>query len=92
MSHDVIYHRLDCCFSFAGLKTAVRRIIEQIEKTEVTDPTVPLPHCEDIAASFQYAVCHHLLTRTERAILYCQHYWPHLSHLVCILLVNLGYM
>ena len=42
----------------------------------------PLPGCEDIAASFQEAVCRHLLTRTHRALLYTQQFFPGVRHLV----------
>ena len=42
----------------------------------------PLPQCEDVAAVFQDAVVKHLLQKTQRALLYCQHTLPQVKHLV----------
>lgn len=74
--------RLDCQFSFAGIKTAVQHIVYELEQKMTTDPSIPIPGCEHIAAAFQQAVFRHIITRTERAIRYCQKQWPMLSNLV----------
>jgi len=52
--------REGCDFSLSGLKTAVRRIIDEIEITEDV-------RC-DIAASFQYTVAHIIKDRLTNAI------------------------
>ena len=41
----------------------------------------PLPECQHVAAAFQTAVCQHLLTRTHRAIVFCQRSRTPISHL-----------
>lgn len=38
--------------------------------------------CEDVAASFQEAVCRHLVTRTHRALLYTNQFFPDVRHFV----------
>ena len=53
--------RAGCDFSFSGLKTAIREIIESIP--DPTDQEVA-----DMAASFQFAAARHLALRTERAM------------------------
>ena len=55
----------------------------ELEQKMTTDPSIPIPGCEHIAAAFQQAVFCHIITRTERAIIYCQKQWPMLSNLVC---------
>jgi N6-L-threonylcarbamoyladenine synthase len=60
-----------CDFSFSGLKTAVRQLIEKNQP--LTDQTRA-----DIAASFQYTVIHSLLKTTQRALTLR----PHLKRLV----------
>ena len=69
-----------CDFSFAGLKEAVRRKVLQMcggdasLGWEQTAAIMRQPENAairaDIAASFQAAVCKHLVTRTERAIIF----------------------
>ena len=46
------------------------------------DGESPLPHCEDVAAAFQDAVCRHLLTRTKRALIYSQLEEIDIKHMV----------
>jgi N6-L-threonylcarbamoyladenine synthase len=72
-----------CCnFSFSGLKTSAHTLITRIAMEENWSGSAPLPGCEDIAASFQEAVCRHLLTRTHRAICYVRKHIPDVKHLV----------
>ncbi len=61
--HDLARHRFD--FSFSGLKTAVARWVEQ---READGDEVPV---NDVAASFQEAVCDVL---TAKAVDACQEY------------------
>jgi N6-L-threonylcarbamoyladenine synthase len=78
-----IMARRKCCnFSFSGLKTSAHTLITRIAMEENWRGDCPLPGCEDIAASFQEAVCRHLLTRTHRALLYTQQFFPEVRHLV----------
>ena len=53
-----------------------------LSPTENWSGSTPLPGCEDIAASFQEAVCRHLLTRTHRALCYVRKHIPDVKHLV----------
>ena len=69
-----------CDFSFAGLKEAVRRKVLEMcggDDSLGWEETAAIMQLEenrtvraDIAASFQAAVCKHLVTRTERAIMF----------------------
>ncbi|KAK7484909.1 hypothetical protein BaRGS_00023829 [Batillaria attramentaria] len=62
----------DCNFSFSGIKTAARKIIEMEEKRLNVPPSQVVPTAPDICASFQYAVLHHLARRLQRAFLFCE--------------------
>lgn len=55
---EPLANRLDCDFSFSGLKTAASRLIAGCTPADHTD----------LAASIQEAVAHHLCTRTIRAM------------------------
>jgi N6-L-threonylcarbamoyladenine synthase len=61
--------RLDCNFSYAGLKTSVRTAIAKLggESAVVADRRL----CADIAASFQETAVRHLEERTRRAMRLC---------------------
>ncbi len=93
-TYCILILRLDCNFSFAGLKSAVKRITDELDSAPNHDGQDAVPFqdlirspvsgCEDIASSFQNTACSHLVTRTERAILYCKDRWPNISQLVCI--------
>jgi N6-L-threonylcarbamoyladenine synthase len=61
-----------CDFSFSGLKTAVRRLLEKQPELRV----------EDVAASFQTAVGDVMVDRTSNAIDLAQEIHPTLGHLV----------
>lgn len=53
--------RADCAFSFSGLKTAVRQVVQSLPAINTQDKA-------DIAAAFQYAVAACLVDRTARAL------------------------
>ncbi|KAL5496209.1 hypothetical protein EMCRGX_G012449 [Ephydatia muelleri] len=80
----VMSRRMCCQFSFSGLKTAVKNITLRIQadNPDAANSLEPLPGCEHIAAAFQEAVCRHLLTKTHRAVLFCQQQYPQINHLV----------
>ncbi|MBI1391344.1 MAG: tRNA (adenosine(37)-N6)-threonylcarbamoyltransferase complex transferase subunit TsaD [Alphaproteobacteria bacterium] len=59
-----LLNRQDCDFSFSGLKTAVRVIVEQ----EFAGGRLDGQAIADIAGGFQTAVAEHLAARTARAI------------------------
>ncbi|KAM9851326.1 tRNA N6-adenosine threonylcarbamoyltransferase, mitochondrial isoform 2-T2 [Aulostomus maculatus] len=63
---------LDCCFSFAGLRTQVTKTIEKEEAEEGIKPGTLLSCVNDIAAAAQHTVTAHLAKRTHRAILFCK--------------------
>ncbi|KAM9365418.1 tRNA N6-adenosine threonylcarbamoyltransferase, mitochondrial [Pholidichthys leucotaenia] len=63
---------LDCCFSFAGLRTQVTMAIQKKEAEEGVEPGTILKCANDIAAAAQHAVAAHLAKRTHRAILFCK--------------------
>ena len=54
---------------------------------DAANSSEPLPGCEHIAAAFQEAVCRHLLTKTHRAVLFCQQQYPQINHLVMCVFV-----
>jgi N6-L-threonylcarbamoyladenine synthase len=62
--------RKDCDFSYAGLKTNVRRAAEQMAADYGVDSVVDLPEEKkaDIAASFQNIAIKHLEQRLDRAM------------------------
>ncbi|XP_018008774.1 probable tRNA N6-adenosine threonylcarbamoyltransferase, mitochondrial [Hyalella azteca] len=62
----------DCNFSFSGLKSNLDVIVRQLEKEHGLDGDSPLelPLLQDLSASFQHAVCQHIVRRTHRAMLY----------------------
>lgn len=62
----------DCNFSFSGIKTAARKIIDVEEKRLNVSPSAVVPSAADICASFQYAVLHHLARRLQRGFLFCE--------------------
>ncbi|MDP6830155.1 MAG: tRNA (adenosine(37)-N6)-threonylcarbamoyltransferase complex transferase subunit TsaD [Alphaproteobacteria bacterium] len=64
--------REGCDFSFSGLKTAVRRLLEN-------NPDLAI---EDVAAGFQAAVGDVVVDRAGNAVLMAQEKHPSLSHLV----------
>lgn len=55
-----------CDFSFSGLKTALKYLLRDLHIATPADLS-PV-QLRDIAASFQHAICLHLLDRLERAI------------------------
>ncbi len=57
--------RPDCDFSFSGLKTAVRRLVET--RAAASGGTLPAQDVADLAAGFQAAVAASLADRTARA-------------------------
>ncbi|XP_056389892.1 tRNA N6-adenosine threonylcarbamoyltransferase, mitochondrial [Hyla sarda] len=61
----------DCNFSFAGLRNHYDRLIQKLEKKEGIKNQAVLSCAADVAASFQHSVAHHLVKRTQRAILFC---------------------
>ncbi|XP_074071611.1 tRNA N6-adenosine threonylcarbamoyltransferase, mitochondrial isoform X2 [Macrotis lagotis] len=69
--HPLHYCR-NCDFSFAGLQSAVDRIITQKEKEEGIEKGQILSCAADIAAAVQHTVASHIAKRTHRAILFCQ--------------------
>ncbi|XP_057455372.1 probable tRNA N6-adenosine threonylcarbamoyltransferase, mitochondrial isoform X1 [Lotus japonicus] len=76
----------DCNFSYAGLKTQVRRAIE----SKMIDAKIPISSASyedrlsraDIAASFQRIAVLHLEERCERAIQWALKMEPSIRHLV----------
>eukprot|EP00536_Pseudo-nitzschia_multiseries_P004457 jgi/Psemu1/295584/fgenesh1_pm.74_\ len=62
--------RQDCDFSYAGLKTNIRRAAEQLAKDRDVDSVLELSHEDkaDLAASFQNVAIKHLEQRLERAM------------------------
>ncbi|KAM5152466.1 tRNA N6-adenosine threonylcarbamoyltransferase, mitochondrial isoform 1-T2 [Mantella aurantiaca] len=62
----------DCNFSFAGMRNYFNCIIQKMEAEEGIENGAVLSHAADIAASFQHAVTHHIIKRTQRAILFCK--------------------
>ena len=62
--------RQDCDFSYAGLKTNIRRAAEQLAKERGADSVPELSHQDkaDLAASFQNIAIKHLEQRLERAM------------------------
>ncbi|MDE1149376.1 MAG: tRNA (adenosine(37)-N6)-threonylcarbamoyltransferase complex transferase subunit TsaD [Azospirillaceae bacterium] len=67
--------RPDCDFSFSGLKTAVRRHVEQLGTPTAEDVA-------DLAAAFHHAVGQSLLDRCDRAIRAFKDRHPEGRHLV----------
>lgn len=65
-------HYQDCNFSFAGLRNHYDRLIKKLENEEGILKGTLLSYAADIAASFQHSVAHHLVKRTQRAILFCK--------------------
>lgn len=65
-----LLQRKDCDFSYAGLKTNVRRASEKIaaERGVETPADLPIEDKADIAASFQHIAIRHLEHRLRRAI------------------------
>ena len=66
--------REGCDFSFSGLKTAVRLIIE---KTELTEQNIA-----DICASFQKTIIEILLDRLNNAVTTAKHSHPNIKQLI----------
>ncbi|XP_063788850.1 tRNA N6-adenosine threonylcarbamoyltransferase, mitochondrial isoform X2 [Pseudophryne corroboree] len=62
----------DCSFSFAGLRNHCEILIQKAEEKEGIHKGELLSCAADIAASFQHAVAHHIVKRTQRAILFCR--------------------
>ncbi|XP_072274920.1 tRNA N6-adenosine threonylcarbamoyltransferase, mitochondrial [Pyxicephalus adspersus] len=62
----------DCNFSFAGLRNYFNCTIEKMENVEGIEKGAVLSCAADIAASFQHAVAHHIIKRTQRAIVFCK--------------------
>lgn len=57
----------NCNFSFSGLKTAVKRLVEA-QQESLQDPQI----IADIAAAFQHSCIEHLCDRLERALELCK--------------------
>ncbi len=66
-----------CHFSFSGLKTALRQLVERLGPAALTQPTLA-----DLCASFQAAAFASLCDRTGRAILRTRAAWPDVTTLV----------
>lgn len=66
-----LQRRKDCDFSYAGLKTAVRKKAEQLAVERGVESTEQLPEQDkaNIAASFQNVAIRHLEMRLNRAML-----------------------
>ncbi len=62
--------RVGCDFSFSGLKTAVRRLVESYEQSELEKVT------PDICASFQHTVCRIVRDRAVNAIAMAREIMP----------------
>ncbi|CAI9611117.1 unnamed protein product [Staurois parvus] len=62
----------DCNFSFSGLQNYFNCVIQKMEDVEGIENGAVLSCAADIAASFQHAVAHHIIKRTQRAILFCK--------------------
>jgi tRNA A37 threonylcarbamoyltransferase TsaD len=74
----------DCNFSFSGIKSQVKRSIDEILAGKERCPKIieedenrrglPLTHQEiaDVSWSFQEVAAKHLLTRLNRAIVWCK--------------------
>ena len=64
-------HRKDCDFSYAGLKSSVRRKAELLaeERNVETILDLPMEDKANIAASFQHVAIRHIEQRLKRAIL-----------------------
>lgn len=54
-------------FSFSGLKTALRYLLRDFEEEHGAEGLPPAVSA-DVAASFQHAICLHLMSRVERAL------------------------
>ncbi|XP_077131542.1 tRNA N6-adenosine threonylcarbamoyltransferase, mitochondrial isoform X2 [Ranitomeya variabilis] len=65
-------HYQDCSFSFTGLRNHYNRLIKKLEDQEGIQKGTLLANAADIAASAQHSVAHHLVKRTQRAILFCK--------------------
>ncbi|XP_073503944.1 tRNA N6-adenosine threonylcarbamoyltransferase, mitochondrial [Phyllobates terribilis] len=65
-------HYQDCNFSFTGLRNHYNRLIKNLEDKEGIQKGALLSNAADIAASAQHSVAHHLVKRTQRAILFCK--------------------
>ncbi|KAM3917065.1 tRNA N6-adenosine threonylcarbamoyltransferase, mitochondrial [Leptodactylus fuscus] len=65
-------HYQDCNFSFSGLRNYYDRLIQKMEVKEGIQKGELLSCAADIAASCQHSVAHHLVKRTQRAILFCK--------------------
>lgn len=65
-----MHRRMDCNFSFAGLKTSVRTAIMRLGGSQVVnaDPVLKA----NIAASFQEIAVRHLEQRAKRAMMLCE--------------------
>lgn len=61
--------RIDCNFSYAGLKTSVRTAIMKLGGEEAVRADYGM--CADVAASFQETAVKHLEDRTRRAMRLC---------------------
>ncbi|XP_075036132.1 tRNA N6-adenosine threonylcarbamoyltransferase, mitochondrial isoform X2 [Mixophyes fleayi] len=71
LSVPMSQHR-DCNFSFAGLRNHFDQLIRKLEEKEGIQNGELLSRAADIAASFQHSVAHHIVKRTQRAILFCK--------------------
>jgi N6-L-threonylcarbamoyladenine synthase len=70
-----LYKKPGCDFSFSGLKTAVKNLIETREKWEGQD-------LHNLTASFQKTVCDVIADRLKNAIYYTKEKYPNLQTLV----------
>ena len=62
---EPLKQRDGCDFSFSGMKTAIREIVERMTRNETG---LTAQDQADLAASFQYAAARHLAQRTENAM------------------------
>ncbi|MBL95382.1 MAG: tRNA N6-adenosine threonylcarbamoyltransferase [Alphaproteobacteria bacterium MarineAlpha3_Bin5] len=69
--------RTGCDFSFSGLKTAVRFLIEKFPANRLTSEDIA-----DICASFQLAATEAVVDRTGHAIDICKKNYPRINRLV----------
>lgn len=73
----------DCNLSFSGLKTAVRRIVENYAKNgDISHVQIPEQDVCDIAASFQKALTDCLIKKLQKAVKIFKSKYPQGKHIV----------
>ncbi|KAH9496874.1 putative tRNA N6-adenosine threonylcarbamoyltransferase, mitochondrial [Bulinus truncatus] len=68
----VMTSHADCNFSFAGLKTATRRLIQAEYQRLGLQQSEVLPNVPDICAWFQYNLVYHIARRLQRALIFAE--------------------